>query len=68
MPPLPGWPESPRLEGHYVLINKTLIEVIALLALTFIPTGRWAGIDGLLCLCCCGKAKAAPAPPPTEKT
>jgi uncharacterized membrane protein YphA (DoxX/SURF4 family) len=57
MPPLPGWPESPRLEGHYVLINKTLIEVIALLALTFIPTGRWAGLDGLLCLCCCGKAK-----------
>lgn len=48
MPPLPGWPESPRLEGHYLLINKTLIEAIALLALTFIPTGRWAGLDGLL--------------------
>jgi uncharacterized membrane protein YphA (DoxX/SURF4 family) len=48
MPPLPGWPESPRLEGHYVLINKTLIEVFALLALAFLPTGRWAGIDGLL--------------------
>ena len=62
MPPLPGWPESPRLEGHYVLINKTLIEVVALLALTFIPTGRWAGLDGLLCLCCCGRAKTV-APP-----
>jgi uncharacterized membrane protein YphA (DoxX/SURF4 family) len=58
MPPLPGWPESPRLEGHYLLINKTLIEVIALLALTFIPTGRWAGVDGLICLCCSGKTKA----------
>jgi uncharacterized membrane protein YphA (DoxX/SURF4 family) len=57
MPPLPGWPESPRLEGHYLLINKTLIEVIALLALAFLPTGRWAGLDGLLGLCCCGKAK-----------
>jgi uncharacterized membrane protein YphA (DoxX/SURF4 family) len=56
MPSLPGWPESPRLEGHYLVINKTLIEVIALLALTFIPTGRWAGLDALLCLCCCGKA------------
>ncbi len=54
MPPLPGWPESARLEGHYVLINKTLIEVIALFALTFIPTGRWAGLDGLICLFCCG--------------
>lgn len=58
MPPLPGWPEGPRLEGHYLLVNKTLIEVIALLALTFIPTGRWAGLDALLCLCCGGKAKA----------
>ena len=48
MPPLPGWPESPRLEGHYALINKTLIEVLALLALACIPTGRWAGLDGLL--------------------
>jgi uncharacterized membrane protein YphA (DoxX/SURF4 family) len=59
MPPLPGWPEGPRLEGHYMVINKTLIEVIALFALTFIPTGRWAGIDGLLQFVlpsCCGGA------------
>lgn len=61
MVPMPGWPESPKAEGHYLLINKTLIEVIALMALTFIPTGRWAGLDGLLCLCCCGKAKAPPS-------
>jgi uncharacterized membrane protein YphA (DoxX/SURF4 family) len=59
MPPLPGWPESPRLEGHYLIINKTLIEVLALGALTFIPTGRWAGLDGLLpFLCPCGRSKA----------
>lgn len=57
MVPMPGWPESPKAEGHYLLINKTLIEVIALLALTCMPTGRWAGLDGLLGLCCCGKAK-----------
>jgi uncharacterized membrane protein YphA (DoxX/SURF4 family) len=60
MPPLPGWPEGPRLEGHYLIVNKTLIEVIALLALTFIPTGRWAGLDGLLQFLlpsCCGAAK-----------
>ncbi len=48
MPPLPGWPEGPRLEGHYLIVNKTLIEVLALFALTFIPTGRWAGLDALL--------------------
>jgi uncharacterized membrane protein YphA (DoxX/SURF4 family) len=48
MPPLPGWPESPRLEGHYLFINKTLIEVLALAALACQPTGRWAGIDAFL--------------------
>jgi uncharacterized membrane protein YphA (DoxX/SURF4 family) len=48
MPPLPGWPESPRLEGHYLFINKTLIEILALGALTFLPTGRWAGVDALI--------------------
>src|SRR5947209_13478658 len=47
MPPLPGWPEPPRVEGHYLFINKTLIEVLALGALTFLPTGRWAGVDAL---------------------
>lgn len=60
MPPLPGWPESPRLEGHYLLVNKTLIEVIALFALTFIPTGRWAGVDSLICLCCSGATTQEP--------
>ena len=59
MPPLPGWPESPRLEGHYMIVNKTLIEVIALFALACMPTGRWAGIDGLLCLCCSKKTDTA---------
>jgi uncharacterized membrane protein YphA (DoxX/SURF4 family) len=48
MPPLPGWPESPRLEGHYLFINKTLIEILALGALTFLPTGRWAGLDAVI--------------------
>ncbi len=48
MPPLPGWPESPRLEGHYLFFNKTFIEVLALAALACLPTGRWAGLDALL--------------------
>ena len=48
MPPLPGWPESPRLEGHYLFLNKTSIEVLALAALACLPTGRWAGVDALL--------------------
>lgn len=56
MPPLPGWPDAPRLEGHYLFVSKTLIEVIALFALTCIPTGRWAGVDALLCMIFCRKS------------
>ena len=48
MPPLPGWPESPRAEGHYLFINKNIIEMFALLTLATTRSGRWAGIDGLL--------------------
>lgn len=48
MPPLPYWPESPRAEGHYLYINKNIIELFALLVLATLRTGRWVGIDGLL--------------------
>lgn len=48
MPPLPYLPESPRAEGHYLYINKNIIEALALLGLAFLPTGRWAGLDGIL--------------------
>jgi uncharacterized membrane protein YphA (DoxX/SURF4 family)/uncharacterized small protein (DUF1192 family) len=48
MPALPWLPESPRAEGHYVFINKNIIEMLALLTLATTPSGRWAGLDGLL--------------------
>src|SRR5262249_60423326 len=48
MPPFPGWPENPRAEGHYLFINKNIIEMFALLALATMRSGRWAGVDGLL--------------------
>lgn len=47
MPPLPGVPETPGPE-HSFIVNKNLIEVMALLALAFIPTGKWFGLDCLL--------------------
>lgn len=47
MPALPGWPASPRAEGHYLFINKNIIEMLALLALATFRTGRWAGLDGI---------------------
>ncbi|MBX3439712.1 MAG: hypothetical protein KF861_19640, partial [Planctomycetaceae bacterium] len=46
MPPLPGVPQPPGPE-HSLIINKNIIEAIALLAIAFLPTGRWFGIDGL---------------------
>lgn len=48
MPSLPGLPENPKAEGHYFLINKNIIEMLALLALATTRSGRWLGIDGLL--------------------
>ena len=48
MPAFPWFPESPRSEGHYLYVNKNIIEMCALFALAFLPTGRWAGLDALL--------------------
>jgi len=58
MPALPGWPASPRAEGHYLFINKNIIEMLALFALATLRTGRWAGLDGILGACC-GKRTVA---------
>jgi len=48
MPPWPGLPLNPMAEGHYLIVNKNLIEMLACLALVFIPTGSWIGFDALL--------------------
>ncbi len=47
MPSLPWLPANPRAEGHYLFVNKNIIEMIALLALATTQSGRWAGLDGL---------------------
>ncbi len=46
MPPLPGVPQPPGPD-HSLIVNKNVIEAVALLAIAFTPTGRWFGIDGL---------------------
>lgn len=56
MPPWPGVPEAPGPE-HSFIINKNLIEVIALLGIAFMPTGTWFGLDGILGRCC-GRKRA----------
>ena len=48
MPSLPWLPESPKAEGHYLYINKNILEMLALLALACLPTGLWIGLDGVL--------------------
>lgn len=48
MPPWPGLPPNPMAEGHYFIVNKNLIEMIACLALVFIPTSFWIGLDAML--------------------
>ena len=48
MPPWPGLPEAPIAEGHYVYVNKNLIEMLACLVLASTPNGLWIGLDALL--------------------
>ena len=42
--PLSGLPE-PRTEGAYLLVNKNLIELVALVVIWTFRTGRIAGLD-----------------------
>lgn len=48
MPPWPGLPPNPMAEGHYFIVNKNLIEMLACLALACLPTGSWIGLDALV--------------------
>jgi thiosulfate dehydrogenase [quinone] large subunit len=45
-PPLSGMPQ-PGAEGAYLLVNKNLIELAAVLAVMAFRTGRIAGLDAL---------------------
>jgi uncharacterized membrane protein YphA (DoxX/SURF4 family) len=47
-PPLPWLPDPPNAEGHYFFVSKNVIEMLALLMLSCIPSGRWCGIDALI--------------------
>lgn len=46
VPPFPGVPQPPGPE-HSFVVNKNLIEVLALLAIAALPTGTWFGLDGI---------------------
>lgn len=46
--PFPWLPVSPKAEGNYVFVNKNVVELMALLVLATLPTGRWFGLDAIL--------------------
>jgi uncharacterized membrane protein YphA (DoxX/SURF4 family) len=47
MPPWPGLPANPKAEGHYFIVSKNLIELIACLVVLATPSGHWIGLDAL---------------------
>jgi len=47
MPPWPGVPPNPRAEGHYWIVSKNLVELIACLVIATTPSGHWIGLDAL---------------------
>jgi uncharacterized membrane protein YphA (DoxX/SURF4 family) len=47
MPPWPGLPEPAKVEGHYFIVSKNLIEMIACLLIAATPSAHWVGLDAL---------------------
>lgn len=47
IPPWPGLPDNPKTEGHYWIVSKNLIELIACLLIAVSASGYWFGIDRL---------------------
>jgi uncharacterized membrane protein YphA (DoxX/SURF4 family) len=59
----PSWPSMPdnaRLDGRNIFVDQNLIEMLALLVLGMVPTGRWLGLDALVFLSLRRKAQTQP--------
>ena len=55
------------LEGHYLLVDKNLVELLALCVLAVVPTGRFFGLDRLIAgLFARGRGADAAEPGPRE--
>lgn len=44
-PAFPWLPTPPNTEGHYLFVNKNIVELFALLALATTASGKWFGLD-----------------------
>lgn len=49
MPPWPGVQELPSIE-HNLIVNKIFVEMVALLAIAALPSGKWFGVDAIISL------------------
>ena len=49
-PPLIGLSYAMPAEGSYMIVNKVLIELVALIVLLAFPTGRVLGVDRLVAM------------------
>jgi uncharacterized membrane protein YphA (DoxX/SURF4 family) len=47
-PSLPWIPAPPNSEGNYLVINKNVIEMVALLVLMTTRSGCWFGLDAIV--------------------
>ncbi len=47
MPPWTGLPPNPMAEGHYWIVSKNLVELIACLLIAVTAGGYWFGLDRL---------------------
>ncbi|MFO0892015.1 MAG: DoxX family protein [Isosphaeraceae bacterium] len=47
MPPWPGLPPNPKAEGHYWIVSKNMVELIACLLIAVTASGHWFGLDAL---------------------
>ncbi len=56
------------LEGHYIWIDKNLIELIALIVLMLTPSSRFIGLDGVLQLIRMKARKPVPGHIPSHET
>jgi uncharacterized membrane protein YphA (DoxX/SURF4 family) len=63
MPPWPGLPPNPKAEGHYFIVSKNLIELIACLVIATTPSGHWIGLDALVF----GGRRRRQAPAPADR-
>jgi uncharacterized membrane protein YphA (DoxX/SURF4 family) len=48
MPPWPWLAQDPGIRSHFLFVNLTLIEFLALLTLATTRSGKWLGLDGLV--------------------